>query len=163
MFVGDEVLLSVAFEVAKARLASLWRGGLLTAAARDAYGLGTVNSPSGYGPSPSDVVQVRARELSETADSAGLAIRWEITGPGGGPFPVLDADINLTPAERETTLLTLTGAYRRPGALGDAPERESVRRIAAVTIRGFLAGLAAGISGEPGPAESPGTFPAHSG
>jgi hypothetical protein len=163
MFVGDEVLLGVTFDVARARLANLTRGGgLMLAAAQDAYGLGIAGLPRASGQGPSELVQVQARELSEAADSAGLAIRWVITGPGDGLFPVLDADIKLTPAERDTTLLTLAGAYRPPGDLGDAPERAIVRRVASATIRNFLARLAAGICGDSGPTESTGPFPAHS-
>lgn len=42
------------------------------------------------------LVRVQARELAATDEAVGLAIRWEATGPGGGLFPALDADIRLT-------------------------------------------------------------------
>jgi len=42
------------------------------------------------------------------------------TNVTGGLFPVLDADITLTPAGEQTTRLALAGVYRPPlGRLGE--------------------------------------------
>lgn len=142
MFVGDEVLLDVGFAVARARLVNLTRAGSLLAASEDAYGIGIAGG----------LARVQVRELAESDDSAGLAIRWEVTGPDGGLIPVLDADIKLTPAADRTTVLTLAGVYRPPDAGDEAPERATLRRIASAVIRNFLAHVAAGITGQPGPA-----------
>ena len=99
------------------------------------------------------LVRVQARALAWTDRTAGLAIRWEATGPGGGLFPILDADIKLAPAGEHVTVLTVTGAYRPPlGALGEALDRMILHRVAAATIRGFAARVAARITGEPGAA-----------
>ena len=54
------------------------------------------------------------QDLKASGDSARLALRWEASGPGGGLFPALDADITLTPAPKHSATLTLTGAYRPP-------------------------------------------------
>jgi hypothetical protein len=150
MFVGDEVLLDVSFTAARARLANLIRGGLLLSASEDAYGQGITGlvrvGPAGL----SRLVQVQARELAERDGCAGLAIRWEVTGVGGGLFPVLDADIMLAPAGPRSTLLTLAGAYRPPlGSVGEALDRMVLHRVAAATIRNFISRLAAGITGHP--------------
>ena len=86
----------------------------------------------------SKLVRVQARELSWTDTSAGLALRWEATGPGGGLFPVLDADLKLAPAGDQGTLLTMAGVYRPPlGSLGVALDRAILRRVAGATIRSF--------------------------
>jgi len=159
MFVGDEVVLDVSFIVARARLASLTRGGLLVSASEDAYDLGITGLARVGALGLSREVRVQARELTERDGSAGLAIRWEVTGPGGGLFPVLDADIRLVPAGEQATLLTLAGAYRPPlGSLGQALDRAILHRVAAATIRNFLGRVAAGITGQPGTAEA-GTGP----
>jgi hypothetical protein len=148
MFVSDEVVLDVSFAVARARLADLTRNELLRSASRDAYdagitGLARVGTLGLY-----KVVRVHVRELAETGGRAGLAFRWEASGPGGGLFPALDADIRLVPAAAQTTLLVLEGVYRPPlGPLGNALDRAALHRVAAATIRSFLGRLAAGITG----------------
>jgi hypothetical protein len=154
VFVGDEVLLDVGFAAARARLVNLARGGLLRGASEDAYGFVIVGGAAGR----AGLARVRVRELAERDDSAGLAIRWEITGPEGGLLPVLDADIKLTPAADQTTVLTLAGVYRPPGTTGAAPDRAILRRAAAAAVRNFLGRVAAGITGQPGPAAA-GTGP----
>jgi hypothetical protein len=54
-----------------------------------------------------------------------LPLRWEATGVTGRLFPVLDADLTITPAGAGQTLITLNGAYRPP--LG--PRRKSATRL----------------------------------
>ena len=103
----------------------------------------------------SRLVQVHYRDLTERNDSAGLALRWEAIGPCGELFPVLDADITLSPLGKQATLLTLAGAYRPPlGSLGAGLDRAILHRVAAVTIRNFIKRVAAGITGHAATAES---------
>lgn len=159
MFVGDEVLLAVAFAVARARLADLARGGLLLSVSEGAYNGGITGlariGPPGSAPGPSRLVRVRFADLTERNDSAGLALRWEAIGPGGGLVPVLDADITLSPSGKQATLLTLAGVYRPPpGSPGAGPDRAILHRVAAATIRNFINGVAAGITGHAVTAES---------
>jgi hypothetical protein len=109
----------------------------------------------------SKLVRMQVRELARTDRSAGLAIRWEATGPGDGLFPVLDADIRLAPGGERATLLTMAGSYRVPlGALGEALDRAILHRVAAATIRSFLAKLAVQIAGRPGVGEAAAHNPA---
>jgi hypothetical protein len=152
MFVGDEVVLDVSFAVARARLADLTGSNLLRSASEDAYGAGITGlarvGPLGLG----KVVRVHVRQLAETGGHAGLAIRWEATGPAGGLFPALDADITLVRVG-QTTLLVLAGVYRPPlGPLGTALDRAALHGVAAATVRNFLGRLAASIT-------SPGAAP----
>jgi len=146
MFVGDEVRLQVGFTVARERLARLSEGGALFGASEDAYGPSLTRvGVAGL----SKLVRVQARELSCTDGSAGLALRWEATGPGGGLFPALDADLRLAP-DGEGSVLTLAGAYRPPlGPLGDALDRTLLHRVAVATVRSFLARVAAQLAGHP--------------
>jgi hypothetical protein len=151
VFVGDETQLEVGFAVARERLVRLAEDGALFASSEQAYGDGKVGFERVGLPGLSKLVRVQARELAWTDRTGGLAIRWEATGPGGGLFPVLDADIRLAPAGEDVTVLTVAGAYRPPlGALGGALDRVILHRIAETTIRGFMTHLAARITGQPG-------------
>jgi len=147
MFVGDEVMLDVSFAVAQARLTDLARNELLRSASEDAYGAGITGLARVGALGIYKVVRVQVRELAQKDGQAGLAIRWEASGPGSGLFPVLDADIRLVPAEDQTTLLVLAGVYRPPlGQVGGALDRAALHRVAAATIRNFLGRLATSIT-----------------
>lgn len=156
MFVGDEVQLDLSFLLACARLRAFARDGLLNSASDDAYdaevtGLMRVG-PAGF----SRLVRVQFRDLPERANAAGLALRWEVTGPGGALYPVLDADVELIGAGPQTTWLTLAGAYRPPlGALGEALDRAILHRVAGATIHRFLGRIASGLNAEPEPGDVP--------
>jgi hypothetical protein len=155
MFVGDEVLLEIGFALARQRLARLSESGALFGPSEDAYGPSLTRvGVAGV----SKLVRVQARELSWTDMSAGLALRWEATGAGGGLFPVLDADLRLAP-DGVGTVLRLAGAYRPPmGPLGQALDRTILHRLADATIRTFLARVAAQLADQP-VANGAGPFP----
>jgi hypothetical protein len=152
MFVGDEVMLKMSVASARAELETLSRCGLLMSAADGAYGDGIAGvmrvGPAGF----SGLARIQLCDLPERPDVAGLALRWEVTAPGGALFPVLDADVELIRAGPEATWLTLAGAYRPPlGPLGASLDRVILHRVASATIRGFVSRIAAGITGQPGP------------
>jgi hypothetical protein len=148
VFVGDEVSLDVSFAAAQARLASLIRGGLLGAASAQAYrdGITGLAPPGPPGPAPglSRLVQVYFRDLTAHGHSVSMALRWEVTGPSGGLFPVLDADITLTLSGQRSTTLTLTGAYRPPP--GAALDQAVVHQAATATMQAFLDRIAQAIA-----------------
>ena len=162
MFVGDEVQLDVSFAVARERLMKLAGSEFLLGTSESAYDRGTEGLARVGIPGLSKLVRVQVRDLASTEALAGLAIRWEATGPGSALFPVLDADITLARAGEHACLLGISGVYRPPlGALGQALDRAILHRVAAATIRDFAAQVAAGITDEPGalsrPAGRPGT------
>jgi hypothetical protein len=151
MFVGDKVMLDVSFPAARTGLARLSLGGLLRTS-QDAYRQGGADLARAELPGMLTLTRVQARPLARAGDSAGLAIRWQVAGPGG-PFSVLDADLGLMPAGEHDTLLTLAGTYRPlPGPAGTALDPAILHQAAAATIRNFLSRVAAGITTEPGPA-----------
>jgi hypothetical protein len=117
MFVADELMLELSVGAARARLVNLARGGGLSAASEAAYqdGLAAVIrvGPFGDVPGASKVVRVRFLGPVYGDDAMRLALRWEATGVTSGLFPLLDADISLTPADEQTTRLPL-GSTRRP-------------------------------------------------
>jgi len=147
VIVGREVLVSVSFGAAQARLADLARAGALDGASRGAYGdgIGTLAhvGPVGAVPGLSKLVRVQFRELVAHDGSAVLTLRWEATGVGGALFPVLDADVTLRPAGESATRLTLAGAYRAPlGPLGAALDRALLQRVATATVASLLRRMA---------------------
>jgi hypothetical protein len=163
MFVGDETSVAIGFAVARERLARLAVGDALLGASEDAYDHETTRPIRVTVGGLSRLVRVQVRELAGTDTSAGLAIRWEAAGPGGGLFPVLDADIRLTLAADGATVLTMAGSYRPPlGPLGEALDRTILHRIAAATIRRFLVQLADQIADSAGH-HQPGLRPLASG
>lgn len=150
VFVADEVMLDLSYPSARARLGAFTRGGLLMSASDDAYGAEITGLMRVGPPGFSRLVRVQFRDLPDAANTAGLALRWEVAGPGGALFPVLDADIKLVQAGPQASRLTIAGAYRPPlGALGDALDRAVLHRVASATIRGFLRRIAAGLDAGP--------------
>ena len=151
MFIGAEVRLSLGYSAAQARLAGLTGSGLLRRACDDAYrdlGTGLVRvGPLGAAPGISKLVMVRFSDMAVAEDSAVRAMRWEATGPGGALFPALDADIRLTPAGDDATMLTVSGVYRPPlGCLGAGVDRVVMCRVAQAAIQTFTHRIGAAIT-----------------
>jgi hypothetical protein len=145
MFVRDQVRIDIGFEEARDKLAKLDRW-FLTASDR-AYGdeiAGVARiGPLGPAPGISRLAEIRLESLAAQEDRAGLALRWEVRGSGGRLFPVLDADLTLTPAGENAAVLTLAGAYRPPlDGLGAQLDRLILHRVAEATIRNFLSRVA---------------------
>lgn len=143
MFVAHDVVLDVGFAAARPRLLNLFGRSGLTGASRAAYdeGLDTMLRviPFGDAPPAAQLISVRFLEPSERDDSLTTALRWESTGAAGGPFPVLDADIALTPAGPRMTRLALAGIYRLPfGGLGTVIDPVLVHRVADMTMCALL-------------------------
>jgi hypothetical protein len=73
------------------------------------------------GPSPviSRLVRAEFLDLVVRDESCLLTLRWQATGPAGSLFPVLDADIPVTPHAEDAVIVRLDGSYRAPlGAVG---------------------------------------------
>lgn len=150
MFLADEVLIAATFDAARSRLAGLIDDGELLSSSKAAYGHGIEGTTRVGATGVSKLVRIQVAPLAESAAAGGLAIRWQATGPGSSLFPVLDADIRLTPAGEQATLIALTGTYRPPlGPVGEALDRAILRNVAAATIRNFIGRLAAAISDSP--------------
>ena len=140
MFIGAEIQMEVGFSAAQARLANMAHGGLLRPASENAHRWGADQAKvSPLGPlGVSKLVQVQIRHLVTHEDSAIWALRWEADGTTGGLFPVLDANITLTRAGEQATVLAVCGAYRPPlGSLGAGLDRAIMHLVAEATIRAF--------------------------
>ena len=160
MFIGAEIRLDVGFSAAEARLANLAHGGQLRRASESAHKWGAdqaqVSPPAAAG--MSRLVKVQVRHLVTHEDSAVWALRWEATGSKGALFPVLDADITLTRAGEQATVLAVSGAYRPPlGSLGAGLDRAIMHLVAEATIRAFTRQIGAAIVNPAAALETPHT------
>jgi hypothetical protein len=91
----------------------------------------------------SRLVRVQLLEPMPRDDTVVLPLRWEATGVAGRLFPVLDADLVLTPGGGERSTLELTGAYRLPlGSEHGVLDHALLKRAAAVTVRSLLSQVA---------------------
>jgi len=141
MFIGAEVHLDLGFDAVQARLATLVRSGLLRRASDGAYDEWQ-GCLAQFGPwitalGMSSLVQVRVRDMVTHEDCATWAMRWEVAALEGSLFPSLDADIKLSPAGVDATVLAVCGAYRPPGVLGIGLDRAIMRQAAEVMIWSF--------------------------
>ena len=125
MFVADELVADVSFPVARGRLAGLARGGWLGAASEAAYqdGFTTVIRVGPVGDRPGAAKRVRVRFLDPVhrGEAMTVGLRWEATGLSGALFPVLDADISLTPAGSQATRLALAAPTGRRWTAWEPP------------------------------------------
>ena len=153
-------MLGLGFEAARARLANLTHGGWLASASSGAYAEGLIRvGPFGAVPGASKLVNVRFLEPVPREDVMVLPLRWEAAGVTGRLFPVLDADLTITPAGAGQTLITLNGAYRPPlGGMGAGLDRLALGRLAAATIQALLTRIADALA-NPAPAAGPVTGP----
>lgn len=147
MFASHEVTLSMGFARARARLAVLGNGAWLSGPSARAYADGLDGlirvGPFGAVLGASKLVRVQLLEPVPRDDTVVLPLRWEATGAAGRLFPVLDANLVLTPSGEERSTLTLTGAYRPPlGSVGAALDRALLNRAAAATVRSLLSQVA---------------------
>jgi hypothetical protein len=152
MFVAHDVLLDVAFGVARPRLVTLASSRALVDASRAAYQEG-LTSLIPTRPAPADTAEARLARVKflppvERPDTTTVGLRWEASDAMTGLFPVLDADITLALASEHTTTLTLSGVYRpssdglaRHGAalLGaPVPDEADPGLVADVAVRSLL-------------------------
>jgi hypothetical protein len=147
MFVAHDVLLDVAFGVARPRLVSLASSRALVDASQAAYQESLISlsraGPAASGPAEpgptTELARVRVLPPVERADSITIGLRWEASGLSAGLFPVLDADITLAVASEQTTMLTVSGVYR-PAAEADGPLAGPPADVAVRALLRYAAG-----------------------
>ncbi len=160
MFIASRYIISLPAATARARLANLVTGGGLHRASHTAYSSGLDAlirvGPLGDAPLVSKLVAVRFLEPIEREGVTTVGLRWEATGPVTGLFPVLDANLTLTPRGEDRTELTLTGTYRAPfGRVGAALDRALLHRLATMTVAALLTEVSNAIT-SPAAAAEPG-------
>ena len=158
VFTGHRVVLDVSFGTGRARLGILARDGVLLRACHAAYSEGIAGLAQAAGPTAvlSRLAAVRLADLADTDHCARLALRWEALAADGKVFSALEADLMLTPAGEQITLLAVAGTYRlQPGRADAGLDQAMVHRCAVTTIRSFMARIACALvhpAGATGPA-----------
>ena len=144
VFVSDHILMDVCPDAATRQLERLAGDGVLLSASEYAYGEGITGlvATAGLAAGISRLVGVRPGDLLETEGCTRLWLRWEAIGSDGTMYPALDADLTLSPAGENTTVLTRAGVNRLPEHAGAGLDPGIARCFAAVTIDSFIARLA---------------------
>jgi len=151
MFIGRELMVHAECGAVQARLAQIASASGLASASQAAYQDGLTQlirvGPFGDTPGVAKLVAVRVLDPVYREDLMTVALRWEATGAAGGLFPVLDANISLSPAGERSTRLALTGSYRPPlGRIGAALDKAILHRVAAATIHALLHSIASALT-----------------
>jgi hypothetical protein len=141
MFFSESLALDVPLAMVQHRLLTFLRVGDVDGVAAAAYGEGlTLLAHAGVG-GFGKAVAVESIPAYRRAAVTVVPIRWVATGPMARAFPVLDANLEMSAANSETTL-TMVGTYRPPfGKVGEAIDRIALQSIALATIRAFLSQL----------------------
>ena len=149
MFVANSVELGVPFVTARPRLMELIAGRALADASRAAFDEGLTRPSAQPGlPSPARLMRVRSLRPAHSPDRVTAALRWEAIGAPGGLFPVLDADLTLTPTSPQATRMSLAGVYRPPfGYLNIDLDPATTGRVAGTTVRALLRAAAVYLAG----------------
>lgn len=148
MFVAEDLIAGIGLRAAQARFANLIHGTWLAEVSKTSYDQGVTGllrvGPAG--PVAAKLVRVSFLEPVYRGEVMTVGIRWEATGGAGGLFPVLDANITISPANavdpaggKESARLALAGSYRPPfGHLGAALDKAILHLAATATIRALL-------------------------
>ncbi len=87
-------------------------------------------------------VEIQSIPAYQRGSTTVVPLRWVATGPLGGAFPMLDANVELAASDAGTEL-SVVGSYRPPfGPVGAAVDRLVMHAVAQATVRSFAAQLA---------------------
>lgn len=141
MFISESVALALPMAVAQHRLLEYLQVGDMDSVASAAYREGaTILARAGIG-GLSKTVEIQSVPAYQRGATTVVPLRWVATGPLGGAFPVLDANLELTATEAGTEMLVV-GSYRPPfGVVGAAVDRLVMGAVAQATLRSFAAQL----------------------
>ena len=168
MFVAQDLTIGTGFRAAQARFENLLHGNWLTETSRTACegGAEGLLRVGPAGPVAAKLVRACFLDPVYRGDVMTVGLRWEAAGAAGILFPVLDANISISPAGDESARLALAGSYRPPlGRLGAGLDRAIMHRVAAATVRCLLQSVAEALvspapAGHPAEDASPGWQPA---
>jgi hypothetical protein len=141
MFVAQDLIIGTGCRAAQARLANLLHADWLAETSQAACegGVEGLLRVGPAGPVAAKLVRVCFLDPVYRGDVMTVGLRWEAAGAAGTLFPVLDANISISPAEGETARLALAGSYRPPlGRLGAGLDRAIMHRVATATLRCLL-------------------------
>ena len=143
----QSLVIDTEITAARKRLARIVRGGRLTEVSPDPHD-GARTHPIRVGPVPGVPKLAQVRCVGPVRRDAVTTV-WLRLEAAGGRFPVLDADLTLTPEGMHKTRLTLDGRYRPPsGHVYAGLDRAVAHHAATRTARAQLREIAHAL-GEP--------------
>ena len=104
-----------------------------------------------FGPVPglSKAVSLRVGTLRDRGEGFVVPLQWSATGPTE-MFPVMVADLEVSPLGADESQLRLSGRYDPPlGAIGRQLDRLLLHQLAEATVRALLKQLVAAVLVEP--------------
>ncbi len=143
MFVTEETTIALPFGWAVAQLGSTIESGCFDEVSDQAYAAGLAvlarTGPLRDVRGLAETVQVRLAGPRERKTGVAYALRWEASGPAGGLFPVLDADLSLIRVDASRTRLAIIACYRSsPGTHSVQLDRLFLSGIARTPLRSLL-------------------------
>jgi hypothetical protein len=153
VFATHAVTLDASYHAVSGRLGHLLNWRVMHGVSEVAFegGLETLArvGPFGGVPGLSKLVRVRTLEPVRLQERTMIGLRWEATGLTGELFPVLDAELVLTPVDERSSRLELVGSYRPPlGRVGMVLDKVVMERVAEATIRSLLERIAEVLAAE---------------
>lgn len=130
-------------------------GGLWQHVAEAAYDEGEqlLSRVGPFGPVPglSKSVRLTVGKVRDRGDGFVVPLTWSATGPTE-LFPVMEADLEVTPLGAGASQLRISGSYDPPlGAIGRQLDRLLLHQLAEATVRALLGQLVAALLAEPAP------------
>ena len=166
MLVYDFILVSMPVAQVRQRLlhtvTGLWQRAAVAAYDEGEELLSRVG-PRGPVPGLSKAVSMHVGDVRDRGDGFVMQLQWKATGPIE-LFPVMEADLEITPLGAQQAQLRLSGSYDPPlGALGRRLDRLLLHQIAEATVRALLKQLVTALLAEPAPTLGASTPPAQPG
>src|SRR5215471_1530198 len=115
MFVAQDLTIRTGSRAAQARFENLLHGTWLAEMSMAACegGVEGLLRVGPAGPVAAKLVRVSFLDPVYRGDVMTVGLRWEAAGAAGTLFPVLDANISISPAGDAAARLALAGSYRR--------------------------------------------------
>lgn len=128
-------------------------GGLWQRVAEAAYdeGEALLSRVGPFGPVPglSKAVSLHVGKVRDRGEGFVVPLQWSATGPTE-LFPVMVADLEISPLGAHESQLRLSGSYDPPlGAIGRQLDRMLLHQLAEATVRELLSQLVAALLVEP--------------
>ncbi|MBC7560760.1 MAG: hypothetical protein H7270_15745 [Dermatophilaceae bacterium] len=111
-----------------------------------------------FGPVPglSKAVSMRVGNARDRGEGFVIPLQWSATGPTE-LFPVMLADLEITPLGADESQLRLSGSYDPPlGPIGRQLDRLLLHQLAEATVRALLGQLVAALLKDPASQRGPG-------
>jgi hypothetical protein len=159
VFAVSEVTVRAPFGAAGRRLAIFVSDGALRVASEAAYQDGLDAGQLTEPVEDAKLARVQCAKPVQRGSTLRVPLRWEVTGPAGELFSVLDADLTLSYGGDSRTHVRLDGSYRPLFASdGRVPDQAVLSRITTASLCYLLDDVADAIA-DPAPEPQPGVAP----